>query len=133
MVETLLQQGMNRDVSIWTRGVDREMFNPARRDMSWRRSHGIGDEEVAVVFLGRLVMEKGLDVFADTIACLKAAGAPHRVLVIGDGPARGWFEQAVPDAVFAGFQTGAGLGRVLASGGRVLQPVDHRDLRQRYS
>lgn len=122
MVETLLQQGMNRDVSIWTRGVDRDMFNPARRDLSWRRGHGIGDDEVAVVFLGRLVMEKGLDVFAETVACLKGIGAPHRVLVIGDGPARSWFEQAVPDAVFAGFQTGADLGRALASGDVFFNP-----------
>ena len=115
MVETLRAQGMNRDVTIWTRGVDREVFSPERRDPAWRQALGIGDDEVAVAFLGRLVMEKGLDVFAAAIAELRRRDVPHRVLVIGDGPARGWFENAVPGAVFAGFQTGPDLGRALAS------------------
>ena len=35
---------MNYDVGIWTRGIDREIFNPGRRDMDWRRSLGIGDD-----------------------------------------------------------------------------------------
>lgn len=122
MMETLLAQGMNNDVSIWTRGVDRNVFNTERRDLAWRRGFGIGDEEVAIVFLGRLVMEKGLDVFAAAIARLAAHGVPHKVLVIGDGPARGWFESALPGAAFAGFQTGADLGRALASGDVFFNP-----------
>src|SRR3546814_8361055 len=38
-----------------------------------------------------------------------------KVLVIGEGPARGWFESQVPEAVFAGFQSGDDLGRAVAS------------------
>ena len=115
MVDVLLKQGMNADVSIWSRGVDRDIFDPARRDVDWRRAHGIADDEVAIAFLGRLVMEKGLDVFADTIAELRKRGVAHRVLVIGEGPARGWFEKALPGGIFVGFQQGADLGRALAS------------------
>ncbi len=55
---------MNRDITIWGRGVDRDQFNPGRRDMEWRRSVGIADDEMVIVFLGRVVMEKGLDVFS---------------------------------------------------------------------
>ena len=74
---------MNRDISIWTRGVDREQFHPGRRDMDWRRSLGIDDDALVVSFLGRLVMEKGLDLFADAIDALaerkvKYQGAGHR-------------------------------------------------------
>ena len=116
MIATLREQGMNEDISLWTRGVDREIFGPEKRDLAWRRELGIGDEEVAIAFLGRLVMEKGLDVFSESIAQLRQRGVAHRVLVIGDGPARGWFEKALPgDATFAGFQTGPDLGRALAS------------------
>lgn len=115
MAQVLREQQMNADIGIWSRGVDREVFNPARRDTGWRRSLGIGDEEVVIGFLGRLVMEKGLDVFADTIDALNAQGVRHRVLVIGEGPAGGWFEERLPDAVFAGFQGGADLGRAVAS------------------
>src|SRR3546814_8807009 len=36
-------------------------------------------------------------------------------LVIGEGPARGWFESQGPEAVFAGCQSGDDLGRAVAS------------------
>jgi len=114
MAQVLRDQRMNYDIGIWSRGVDREVFNPGRRSLEWRRSHGIGDDEIAVGFLGRLVMEKGLDVFSDTIDELRRGGIAHKVLVIGDGPARGWFEARLPDASFAGFQMGDDLGRAVA-------------------
>ena len=115
MAQVLREQRMSYDISIWSRGVDREIFNPARRSQEWRASLGIAEHEVVIGFLGRLVMEKGLDVFSDAIDELERAGVPHRVLVIGEGPARGWFENRLPGAVFAGFQAGADLGRAVAS------------------
>lgn len=114
MAQVLRDQRMNYDIDIWSRGVDREIFNSGRRDMEWRRSLGIADNEVAIGFLGRLVMEKGLDVFSDTIDELRRRSIPHKVLVIGEGPARGWFENRLPGAAFAGFQAGADLGRAVA-------------------
>ncbi|GGO97778.1 glycosyltransferase family 4 protein [Stakelama pacifica] len=107
--------GVKTPIAIWSRGVNHDRFNPARRSLEWRRALGIGDGEVAVGFLGRLVLEKGLDIFADVIAALKTRGTPHKVLVIGEGPARDWFAERVPEAVFAGFQTGEDLGRAVAS------------------
>ncbi len=115
MAQVLRDQRMNYDVSIWSRGVDREIFNSGRRDLAWRRSLGIADDDIAIGFLGRLVMEKGLDVFSDTMDELQRSGVQHKVLVIGEGPARAWFEARIPHAVFAGFQAGADLGRAVAS------------------
>jgi len=115
MAQVLRDQRMNYDVSIWSRGVDRDIFNPGRRDMEWRRGFGIDDDEVVIGFLGRLVMEKGLDVFSDTIDELERRGIAHKVLVIGEGPARDWFETRLPNAKFAGFQAGADLGRAVAA------------------
>jgi glycosyltransferase involved in cell wall biosynthesis len=115
MVEVLREQRMNDDISLWERGVDREIFAPDRRSIEWRRAQGIADDAVAISFLGRLVMEKGLDAFAETIAELGRRGVAHRVLVIGDGPARSWFAEHLPGAAFAGFQGGADLGRAAAS------------------
>ena len=122
MIDELLAQKMHDDIGLWTRGVDRTIFDPSKRDMEWRRSLGLEDDDIAIVFLGRLVMEKGLDVFADSIIELRKLQAPHKVLVIGDGPARGWFEEALPGGIFAGFQTGADLGRALASGDVFFNP-----------
>jgi len=118
----LRAQRMNRDIAIWTRGIDREQFNPERRDMAWRRSLGIADDEMIIAFLGRVVMEKGLDVFADAVHAFATFGLKHRVLVIGEGPARPWFEEQLPDAIFLGQLTGDELARALASSDVLLNP-----------
>jgi len=118
----LRAQRMNRDIQTWTRGIDRNQFNPERRDMKWRRSFGIADDEMVIAFLGRVVMEKGLDVFADAIHAFATFGLKHRVLVIGEGPARPWFEEQLPDAIFTGQLTGTDLARALASADVFLNP-----------
>lgn len=115
MAEVLRKERMGFDISIWSRGVDRAIFHPARRDPAWRHAFGIADDEVVIGFLGRLVMEKGLDVFSDTMDELRRHGVPHRVLVVGDGPARNWLTNRLPGTAFAGFQSGADLGRAVAS------------------
>ncbi len=122
MIDELTAMGMHTRIGLWSRGVDRTIFSSARRDPEWRRSLGLADEDVAIVFLGRLVMEKGLDVFAETIARLRQQGIAHKTLVIGDGPARGWFEANMPGAIFAGFKTGEALGQALASGDVFFNP-----------
>ena len=118
----LRAQRMNRDIAIWARGIDREQFNPGRRDMAWRRGLGIADDELVIAFLGRLVIEKGLDVFADAVHALAERGVRHRVLVIGQGPARDWFEAQLPDAIFVGQITGTDLSRAVASADVLLNP-----------
>ncbi|OCC22530.1 glycosyl transferase family 1 [Croceicoccus estronivorus] len=122
MAQVLREERMGFDISIWSRGVDREIFNPERRDTEWRQSMGIADNDVAIGFLGRLVMEKGLDVFSDTMDELRRAGVPHKVLVIGDGPARNWLENRLPGTAFAGFQSGRDLGRAVASMDMLFNP-----------
>ena len=115
-------QRMNKDISIWARGVDRGQFNPERRSLEWRRAHGLGDEEMVVSFLGRLVLEKGLDVFSDAIDAARAMGVPLKVVAIGDGPARDYFRERLPDAVFTGQLTGNDLATALASTDVFLNP-----------
>ena len=44
------------------------------------------------------------------------------MLVIGDGPARPWFEEQLPDAIFTGQLTGDALGTALASADVLFNP-----------
>jgi phosphatidylinositol alpha 1,6-mannosyltransferase len=118
----LRAQRMNSDISIWTRGVDRDQFNPERRDMGWRKANGIPATDMVIAFLGRIVMEKGLEEFAEAIDALAARKVAHKVLVIGEGPARGWFEERLPDAVFTGQLVEDELGQALASADVLLNP-----------
>ena len=122
MAQVMREQRMSFDIGIWARGIDSNVFNPQRRDMDWRRNLGIADDEPVIGFLGRLVMEKGLDVFSDAIDALRSKGVRHKVLVIGEGPARDWFESRLQDAVFVGFRSGADLGQAVASMDMLFNP-----------
>ena len=118
----LRAQRMSRDIHIWSRGVDREQFNPERRDLGWRQGLGISDDELAVLFLGRLVLEKGLEDFAGALDVLHSRGVAHHALVIGEGPARAWFQERMPQGVFVGHLVGAELARAVASADVFLNP-----------
>ncbi|MCC7394340.1 MAG: glycosyltransferase family 1 protein [Sphingomonadaceae bacterium] len=122
IADRLRGQGIDRPISVWSRGVDHARFHPDRRDNGWRRQYGIADDELVIGFLGRLVLEKGLDVFAAVCAELHRRGVHHRVLAIGDGPARDSFAADVPGVIFAGFQSGNDLGRAVASMDIFLNP-----------
>ena len=122
MAEVLRREGYSEKVRIWSRGVDRHIFRPEARDMGWRRGLGIADDTPVIGFVGRLVLEKGLDIVAAAVAELRRRTVPHHLLVVGDGPARAEFEADVPGATFAGFQTGHDLGRAYASFDMFLNP-----------
>jgi glycosyltransferase involved in cell wall biosynthesis len=122
MAQLLRDRRMSYNVGIWARGIDGDIFHPGRRDMAWRRELGIADDVPAIGFLGRLVMEKGLDVFSDAIDTLKRRQVRHSVMIVGDGPAREWLQGRLPHAVFTGFQGGSDLGRAVASMDMLFNP-----------
>lgn len=122
IAEAMAAEGLGDRVRIWSRGVDRAQFDPARRDMEWRRANGFADEDLVAVFFGRLVMEKGLAVFAEAVRQAQRSQPRVRTLVIGEGPARTWLAQRLPGAVFTGLLTGDALGRAVASGDVLVNP-----------
>lgn len=115
MVEELRREGIGRELRLWGRGVEHELFSPDKRDMDWRRALGFADDDVVVAFVGRLVLEKGIDMFAETLRLAAAANPKLRALVVGDGPERTRFEFRLPAGVFIGHQSGEGLARAYAS------------------
>lgn len=115
MVDELKRDGIGEDVRLWARGVDQTLFNPSRRDLSWRRSIGLADEDVVVAFVGRVVREKGIEVFAAALKEAHARDQRIRGLVVGEGPERERFAAMAPDAVFTGYLEGDDLARAYAS------------------
>ena len=122
VAEAMRAQKMGRDFVIWARGIDTGIFNPERRDLAFRRSLGIDDAMPVVGYLGRLVLEKGLDIYAASIAALRARGTTHQIMMVGDGPARAMLEAELPGAILLGHQTGPDLGRAIASMDMLLNP-----------
>ena len=107
-------------VSLWSRGVDRALFNPNRRDRDWRRSNGWADEDVVVLFFGRLVLEKNVQVYASVVRALQARHPRIRPLIVGSGPAAHLVD--IPRAVLAGHLEGEELARAIASADVLLHP-----------
>ena len=114
--------GLGDHVHIWSRGVDHNLWNPARRDMAWRRAHGYADDETIVLFFGRLVKEKGLDVFEEVVTTLRQRGRKVRPLIVGAGPAGDDMAGRIGDAVFTGHVEGAALARAVASADVLINP-----------
>lgn len=115
MAEELQAQNMAHNIGIWSRGVDTKLFNPEQRDAGWRRQLGIADGEVVIAFVGRLVLEKGLGIFADTLDLLAKRGIKFKALIVGEGPERDRFTNRLPDAIFTGYLNGKTLARAYAS------------------
>jgi glycosyltransferase involved in cell wall biosynthesis len=122
MAETMSGDGLAGKVRVWGRGVDRALFDPIRRSQAFRRGHSLADDEFTVLFFGRVVVEKGLAMFADVFDRLKALRPRARALVVGDGPARSWMMQRLPDAAYTGFLRGAELATAIASADALLNP-----------
>lgn len=114
--------GLAEHVRIWSRGVDHNLWRPERRDMAWRRAHGYADDEQVLLFFGRLVKEKGLDIFEAVIAELRARGHKVRPLIVGAGPAGDELAQSLGDAVFTGHIEGQELARAVASADILINP-----------
>lgn len=106
--------------SVWSRGIDRQLFSPQRRDLSWRRAQGFADDEIVILFFGRLVLEKGIETFVSTMRALQGR-APVKALVIGAGPAENVFA-TLPTAVLSGHLEGTELARAVASADIMLNP-----------
>jgi glycosyltransferase involved in cell wall biosynthesis len=115
MLDELAREGIGNELRLWRRGVDHALFNPERRDMAWRRGLGLADDDVVVAFVGRLVLEKGIDVFADALRKAMAEAPKLRALIVGDGPERARFEARLPEGVFIGHRSGTDLARAYAS------------------
>jgi len=108
-------------VTLWSRGVDRELFDPQRRDPSWRRDRGWNDDELVVLFFGRLVLEKGVRDYVAIVRRLREREIGVRPLVVGAGPASTVFAE-LGDAVMTGHLDGPELARAVASADVLLHP-----------
>ena len=124
MMDVLRSRGIDGNLRLWPRGVDSGLFAPSRRSLQWRESLGLNAVDPVVVFVSRLVTEKGLDVVEDVFRILREKGIRHRALIVGEGPERASLEHALPEAVFAGHLTGEALATAYASSDIFLFPSE---------
>lgn len=124
MADELNEQGIEDGIRIWARGVNTDQFHPDYHDMEWRRTIGFQDSDQVVTFVSRLVWEKNLQTFVDTIKKLQKTYSNIRAMIVGDGPAQKELEHMLPEAHFTGFVTGDELSRAYASSDIFLFPSE---------
>lgn len=115
MIDNLRRTGITANFRELPLGVDTNRFTPAKRDLEWRRRWGFEPNERVVLYVGRLVWEKGFATFAETMNALKTRAVPHRILIVGEGPAKDEFQSLIPHAVFTGKLLGDDLPAAFAS------------------
>jgi glycosyltransferase involved in cell wall biosynthesis len=102
-------------LKILPRGLDTDLFNPARRDLSFWPGAGANGTEVRLLYVGRISREKDLDVLAAAYHKVRAAGQSVKLYLVGLGPYSEALAAMLPDAVFLGYLTGEPLARAYAS------------------
>ncbi len=105
-----------RNLIVLSRGVDTQLFDPARRSEELRRSWGASAHSLVVLHVGRLAQEKNLGALAGVYRVMRRENAAVKLVLVGDGPARRWLQSECPDAHFAGMRTGDDLAAHYASG-----------------
>lgn len=101
--QLMCAMGLRADaVSIWPRGVDTALFHPDRRSTELRHRWRVSASRPALLYVGRLSREKGLDLLAPIQDALRARGFDHRLIVAGEGPMRRELGERCGDAVFTG-------------------------------
>jgi glycosyltransferase involved in cell wall biosynthesis len=119
----LVDHGTDRErIGLWTRGVDTALFTPRRRSESLRGLWNVADSCPALIYVGRLSREKGLEILPEVSLGLRRLGLSHRFIFVGDGPLRSWLQARCPAAVFTGNLGRAAVAEAFASADMFLFP-----------
>lgn len=98
-----------KNVHLWRRGVNSELFNPTKRDAQLRHSWG-APKKLIVGYVGRLAQEKRLNDLA-----ILDKDPRIQLVIVGDGPIREKLQKELRNTLFTGFMTGADLATAYAS------------------
>ena len=113
-----------KNVSILGRGVDKELFAPQRRSSDLRRAWGLSDNDLAILYVGRIAPEKNVKLAVDAYRAMKQRSGAVKFVVVGNGPACGALQRENTDLIFCGLRTGEQLATHYASADVFLFPSE---------
>ena len=106
----MLEKHTGKPCFLMQRGVDTQLFSPARRDRA------PNDNTFVLGFVGRLSVEKNVALLAQVQLGLVAQGIRNfRFCVIGHGSEEVWLREHLPGADFPGVLRGEALARAYAN------------------
>lgn len=108
--------------AVWSRGVDCSLFSPAKRSKSLRAYWGLGPDDPAVLYVGRLAQEKNIQLAVSCFERLKSLHPTAKFVLVGSGPLAKRLAERHPDYILAGMLRGEPLAEHFASGDLFLFP-----------
>ena len=120
--DTLEQEGYQK-LQVVARGVETALFHPGKRSGQLRKQWGLtGEDELVVIYVGRISAEKNLPLVLRTFKAMQAVNPKLKLVMVGDGPVRAELQRQNPEYIFAGMRTGEDLAAHYASGDIFLFP-----------
>lgn len=114
LMSELGHAGIN-NLRVVSRGVDTGLFNPSFRSEELRASWAVQPTDTVLLSVGRLAVEKNLQLLIRTYYAAKLTKPTTKLVVVGDGPLRPQLEQDCPSAIFVGTKNGLELAQHYAS------------------
>jgi phosphatidylinositol alpha 1,6-mannosyltransferase len=117
-IEREVQAHGFENTRIWSRGIDAARFSPGFRSAALRAELGADDDTIVVAYIGRIALEKGLDVLLDAMHRVRAQAGGRKLCfaLAGDGPFEPTFRRdAPPGTTFVGMIGGDRLSQFYAS------------------
>jgi glycosyltransferase involved in cell wall biosynthesis len=115
-----------RKLLILDRWVDVDRFHPRNRTAGYWRRYGIANEDALVkfIYVGRLGVEKNLQLVAAAYRRLRSVRADVHLILVGDGPYRAELERQLVGlpVTFTGFLEGDDLPRAIATADAMVFP-----------
>ena len=115
-------------MGFFPRGVNRTLYSPEMRDEAYRKDiFHVKDNELVILWVARIVREKGLGSFIKTIQVLAEVAKsgkepelpPFRVVIAGDGPDLSWVRSSLKhldNVIILGHTGGTNLAKTYAAG-----------------
>jgi glycosyltransferase involved in cell wall biosynthesis len=119
--DTLAQDGY-KNLHVVARGVDTTLFHPSKRSEKLRLQWGITNDELAVIYVGRISAEKNLPLVLRTFKAMQAVNPKLKLVLVGDGPVRAELQRQHSEVIFAGMRSCEDLAAHYASGDIFLFP-----------
>jgi glycosyltransferase involved in cell wall biosynthesis len=119
--DELTSHGFER-VRVMARGVDSQRFSPEKRSAELRKEWGVKENDLVLLYVGRIAAEKNLQLVVRTYEALKNQDDRIRLVLVGDGPELEGIRQRHPDVIAAGIQRDNDLATHFASGDIFLFP-----------
>ena len=113
-----------KNVSVLGRGVDNQLFTPERRCAALREAWGVAEDDLAVLYVGRVAPEKNLGLAIEAYRAMQRSSDAVKCVIVGDGPLRATLQKDHPDLIFCGVHTGVQLAKHYASADVFLFPSE---------